>query len=64
MVYSDDRSTGFHMPTIFDLLYREYCRARLADMRKQLWLWPGSHDVPQANCDTDHPDSAADPGSM
>ena len=24
------------MPAIFDLLYREYCRARLAEMRKQL----------------------------
>jgi hypothetical protein len=24
------------MSTIFDLLYREYCRARLAEMRKQL----------------------------
>ena len=51
-----------HMPTIFDLLYREYCRARLVDMRKQLWLWPSSHDVPQPNCDTEDPDSAADPG--
>jgi hypothetical protein len=26
------------MPAIFDLLYREYCRARLAEMRKQLLL--------------------------
>jgi hypothetical protein len=26
------------MPVIFDLLYREYCRARLAEMRKQLLL--------------------------
>ena len=24
------------MPAIFDLLYREYCRARLAEMRKQI----------------------------
>ena len=24
------------MSTIFDLLYREYCRARLAEMRKQV----------------------------
>jgi hypothetical protein len=29
------------MPTICDLLYREYCRARLAEMRKQLHLIPG-----------------------
>ena len=26
------------MPTVFDVLYREYCRARLAEMRKQLLL--------------------------
>lgn len=26
------------MPALFDLLYREYCRAQLAEMRKQLWL--------------------------
>ncbi|WJR75571.1 hypothetical protein [Bradyrhizobium sp. NP1] len=26
------------MPAIFDFLYREYCRARLAEMRKQLSL--------------------------
>jgi hypothetical protein len=28
------------MPAIFDLLYREYCRARLAEMRKQLLISP------------------------
>ena len=26
------------MSTIFDLLYREYCRARLAEMRKQFLI--------------------------
>ncbi|RQH06757.1 hypothetical protein EHH60_30365 [Bradyrhizobium sp. RP6] len=26
------------MPAILDLLYREYCRARLAEMRKQLLI--------------------------
>lgn len=26
------------MPAVFDLLYREYCRARLAEMRKQLLI--------------------------
>ncbi|TWB62771.1 hypothetical protein [Bradyrhizobium sacchari] len=26
------------MPIILDLLYREYCRARLAEMRKQLLI--------------------------
>jgi len=30
------------MPIIFDVLYREYCRARLTEMRKQLLLWPGT----------------------
>ena len=30
------------MPAIFDLLYREYCRARLAEMHKQLLL-TGKH---------------------
>lgn len=29
---------GSTMPAIFDFLYREYCRARLAEMRKQLSL--------------------------
>jgi hypothetical protein len=40
------------MPTIFDLLYREYCRARLAEMRKQLLISPKRHEVIQeAFCD-------------
>ena len=38
------------MRTIFDFLYREYCRARLAEMRKQLLLVSGS-GVTEANCD-------------
>ena len=29
------------MAAIFDFLYREYCRARLAEMRQQLLLVPG-----------------------
>ncbi|WP_448029663.1 hypothetical protein [Bradyrhizobium liaoningense] len=29
---------GVIMPAILDLLYREYCRARLAEMRKQLLI--------------------------
>ena len=49
------------MPAIFDLLYREYCRARLAEMRKQLFLlWPGNHEIPEVNCDADRPHGAAD----
>ena len=48
------------MPTIFDFLYREYCRARLAEMRKQLLLVSAeSHDVPEANCDVSHPSGFA-----
>jgi hypothetical protein len=48
------------MPIIFDVLYREYCRARLAEMRKQLLLWPGTPAVPEENCAAGHPDDAAD----
>ena len=29
---------GVIMPTILDLLYREYCRTRLAEMQKQLLI--------------------------
>ena len=47
------------MPALFDFLYREYCRARLAEMRKQLLLWPGSHEVPEANFDTGDRDDTA-----
>jgi hypothetical protein len=37
------------MPYILDLLYREYCRARLAEMRKQLLLIsPRTHGEPVA----------------
>jgi len=35
------------MPIIFDVLYREFCRARLAEMGKQLLLWPGNPVVPK-----------------
>jgi hypothetical protein len=51
------------MPTIFDLLYREYCRARLAEMRKQLLIRSESHEVPEATCDASRLDCAADQGS-
>jgi hypothetical protein len=56
--WSDDG--GSIMPAIFDLLYREYCRARLAEMRKQLLVRPESNEVPEANCDASRPDCAAD----
>jgi hypothetical protein len=52
------------VPAIFDLLYREYCRARLAEMRNQLLIpRTESQEVPEANCDATHPDGAADRGS-
>jgi hypothetical protein len=44
---------GSIMPAIFDFLYREYCRARLAEMRKQLLISVVSHEV-SANCDVSH----------
>jgi len=47
------------MPAIFDLLYREYCRARLAEMRKQLLISPGRHEVPEATCDAKDADGAS-----
>lgn len=34
------------MSMIFDMLYHEYCRARLAEMRKQLFI-PPVGEVPQ-----------------
>lgn len=43
------------MPALFDFLYREYCRMRLAEMRKQLLLID-RREEPEANCDTDHAD--------
>ena len=51
------------MSAILDLLYREYCRARLAEMRKQLLLLPDSHALSEANCGARHPADAADQGS-
>jgi hypothetical protein len=39
------------MTAIFDFLYRECCRARLAEMRKQLLNSPERHEVPEVICD-------------
>jgi hypothetical protein len=41
------------MPTIFDFLYREYCLARLAEMRKHLLMVSGPA-VSEADCDVSH----------
>lgn len=39
---------GAIMPIILDLLYREYCRARLAEMRKQLLIAAERSEAPEA----------------
>jgi hypothetical protein len=53
------KQRGSIMPTIFDRLYLEYCRARLAEMRKQLLLVSAeSHEIPEA-CDVSHPGDSA-----
>ncbi|WFU76870.1 hypothetical protein [Bradyrhizobium sp. CB2312] len=44
------RPMGVIMPTILDLLYREYCRARLAEMRKQLLIATERFEALEANC--------------
>jgi len=39
------------MPAIFELLYREYCRARLTEMRRQLFLiQTNSPEAADADC--------------
>lgn len=57
-IHGDDQTRSSIMPTIFHVLYREFCRARLAEMRKQLLLWPGTPVVPEENCEAGHPGSA------
>jgi hypothetical protein len=49
------------MPALFDFLYREYCRTRLAEMRKQRQLID-SREAPETNCDADHTNGAVDRG--
>jgi len=39
---------GSMMSIIIDMLYREYCRARLAEMRKQLLIPAASDEIRQA----------------
>ena len=43
------------MSAILDLLYREYCRARLAEMRQQLLLSVAGEEIPAANSDANDP---------
>ncbi|WP_456842547.1 hypothetical protein [Bradyrhizobium sp. USDA 4486] len=49
------------MPTILDLLYREYCRARLAEMRKQLLIATERFEALDADC---HPADQGDENEM
>lgn len=52
------------MPAIFDLLYREYCRARLAEMRKQLLISPERQEVSEAICDPTNTVGASPAGEV
>ena len=47
------------MPAILDFLYQEYCRARLAEMRKQLLL-RAPQTVENSGVDSTDRDSFAD----
>jgi len=51
------------MSAIFDLLYREYCRARLAEMRKQLLIQVASDEMLEAHWDAGDPIGPGDRGS-
>ena len=51
---------GSIMPTILDILYREFCRARLAEMRKALLIPVGSDDILQAPREDGDPSDAGD----
>jgi hypothetical protein len=51
------------MSTIFDLLYREYCRARLAEMRKQLLIPVASDEILEAHPGGGDPAGSSDGGS-
>jgi hypothetical protein len=48
------------MSTVVDMLYREYCRARLAEMRKQLLIRGVGDKTSQVAWEDDDP---ADPGA-
>jgi hypothetical protein len=50
------------MSTIFDLLYREYCRARLAEMRKQLLIPLAGDEILRADWDGGDPAGPSDGG--
>ena len=52
------------MPAIFDFLYQEYCRARLAEMRKQLLLSPQNVEIPDVDsAERDRLSNVGQPGT-
>ena len=51
------------MSIIIEMLYREYCRARLAEMRKQLLIPVASDGTPQASVVDRDPRDSDDQGS-
>ena len=51
---------GVKMPAIFELLYKEYCRARLAEMRKQLLLTGKRDELVLPDDDFADPDAETD----
>lgn len=51
------------MSTIFDLLYREYCRARLAEMRKQLLIPIAGDELLEVRRDGGDPADPRDRGT-
>jgi hypothetical protein len=53
----ESQTMGVIMPTILDMLYREYCRARLAEMRKQLLIAAERSEALEAH---HHPDQGDD----
>ena len=55
-----DETTGVIMPAILDFLYQEYCRARLAEMRKQLLLSPQKGETIRDVAPTDRDGSSED----
>jgi hypothetical protein len=50
------------MSAILDLLYREYCAARLAEMRKQLLLSVANDEISVANWDASADDQSCGSG--
>lgn len=50
------------MSAILDMLYREYCRARLAEMRQQLLLSVRSDEISATDWDAGDPAGPEDRG--